>query len=792
MNRACGVRWASRTSSPSPSPRSTITVAATRGTVAGPELISAPGSGRASHDRDPTDATRPGTLAGVRYMCESCGFIYDPAEGDPDGGIPRRHRVRRHPGHVVLPRVRGAQERLHPLRGLIQPRAGRLAGCRRERAAVTAGLALRGAGGRHRGHGRGAGRDRARARPGRRAPEHRRGARGRRAARSPGVDVPGRPRADLQLHADRDPQLDPLRSLGVDRLRLTILWSAIAPQPQVPDGARGLRRHRSGRLSAPAPGRRMTGCCELARARGIAVDFDLTAPGPRWAMRPSAPTADARPTTTRRRRWTSVSFVPAARAAATAAATCRRARRARCRGSATGRSGTSPTSRAGWRRSGAGRRPAAVIESRPAVPRAGRRRRTRRCGRTGHARRHDPHRRARARGRRARRARAPGAADPVPGRAVLRRRRSAAADRRRGAGAGCPGGGARAAFVAAHPGLFAATGFAHHPVLVLSGAGDLDERSRFVPLADLAASSRRSTRSSPPTASIATAAALPDRIRLRDRPAEPVRGVPPAVQAAYLDEAAYLAWRDPRVRAPVAVPAARLTARPRLSAAAAFATGRPSRPGWSTVNGAPKPALDDYRVADLRPRATFAPRRRASRYGGCCGPLPTRRGRAPGSSGARAGARPLAVADRQCRPRGSDGRLHGRRCAHRARALLRLAWTPPARPRRLTAVGAGAAVDGPPVPARAGAPRGRPAPSRPEPPAPPASAPAVAGRRQPWRLSRDRSAGRAPAIASPDGLPALALAPGPGRAAVAAQAPPARALSAVWMAWVKSAKYCAP
>lgn len=24
----------------------------------------------------------------VKYMCESCGFIYDPAVGDPDGGIP--------------------------------------------------------------------------------------------------------------------------------------------------------------------------------------------------------------------------------------------------------------------------------------------------------------------------------------------------------------------------------------------------------------------------------------------------------------------------------------------------------------------------------------------------------------------------------------------------------------------------------------------------------------------------------------------------------------------------------
>jgi len=23
-----------------------------------------------------------------RWICESCGFVYDPEEGDPDGGIP--------------------------------------------------------------------------------------------------------------------------------------------------------------------------------------------------------------------------------------------------------------------------------------------------------------------------------------------------------------------------------------------------------------------------------------------------------------------------------------------------------------------------------------------------------------------------------------------------------------------------------------------------------------------------------------------------------------------------------
>ena len=26
-------------------------------------------------------------MTSQKWICESCGFIYDPAEGDPDGGI---------------------------------------------------------------------------------------------------------------------------------------------------------------------------------------------------------------------------------------------------------------------------------------------------------------------------------------------------------------------------------------------------------------------------------------------------------------------------------------------------------------------------------------------------------------------------------------------------------------------------------------------------------------------------------------------------------------------------------
>ena len=53
-----------------------------------------------------------------RWICESCGYIYDPDDGDPDGGIPAGTVVRGHPRHVVLPGMRRAQAGLHSLRGL--------------------------------------------------------------------------------------------------------------------------------------------------------------------------------------------------------------------------------------------------------------------------------------------------------------------------------------------------------------------------------------------------------------------------------------------------------------------------------------------------------------------------------------------------------------------------------------------------------------------------------------------------------------------------------------------------
>src|SRR3954449_1794728 len=86
MKRAAGLRCTSRTSGPPSESRTTITDAATRGTVTSPVLSSSPGPGRSTS----TGRTllSSAEMAGQRYICVSCGFIYDPDEGDPDGGVP--------------------------------------------------------------------------------------------------------------------------------------------------------------------------------------------------------------------------------------------------------------------------------------------------------------------------------------------------------------------------------------------------------------------------------------------------------------------------------------------------------------------------------------------------------------------------------------------------------------------------------------------------------------------------------------------------------------------------------
>jgi hypothetical protein len=76
--------------------------------------------------------------------------------------------------------------------------------------------------------------------------------------------------------------LDTLRSLGVDRVRISVFWKAVAPSPASQTKPAGF----DGSDPAAYPKGawdRYDQLVQLAQARGIAVDFDVTGPAPMWA-----------------------------------------------------------------------------------------------------------------------------------------------------------------------------------------------------------------------------------------------------------------------------------------------------------------------------------------------------------------------------------------------------------------------------------------------------------------------------------------------------------------------------
>ena len=161
------------------------------------------------------------------------------------------------------------------------------------------------------------------------------------------------------------------------------------------------------------------------------------------------------------------------------------------------------------------------------------------------------------------------------------------------------------AFLAENPGLFDATGFAHHPYLFFLSPAAAMRDPEFVPLSDLG---RLEHALDQIFAAYGVARRLPIYLTeygYETNPPNPYRGVPPATQAAYLDEAAYLAWRDPRVRA--------LSQFLLRDSPPDAAYRRGSVGYWSTfqtgleyLDGAPKPSLRTYRVAIFLPVDTFA------------------------------------------------------------------------------------------------------------------------------------------------------------------------------------------
>jgi hypothetical protein len=88
----------------------------------------------------------------------------------------------------------------------------------------------------------------------------------------------------------RDPAgtLDLLRSLGVARVRVFVVWNSIAPSPNSTRKPHGFSPSDPNSYPAQNWGR-YDAIVQAAAARGIAVDFTLTGPAPQWAVGSGGP-----------------------------------------------------------------------------------------------------------------------------------------------------------------------------------------------------------------------------------------------------------------------------------------------------------------------------------------------------------------------------------------------------------------------------------------------------------------------------------------------------------------------
>jgi hypothetical protein len=342
--------------------------------------------------------------------------------------------------------------------------------------------------------------------------------------------------------------LDLLHRMGVDRVRVTVLWAAVAP------GAASTRRPAHFRATDPdaypaagwAPYDRVV---ELAGARGIAVDFNVTAPGPLWAMVHPAPSAKVA-THYRPSPKEFGSFVEAI------------GRRYSGHWTVRGANGTATIPRVSfwtiwnepnqpgwlapqWRAVGRRR----VVDS-PRLYRVYVDAAYAALAATSHT----PSSDTILIGELAPEG-TEGSKDenPLPPLPFLRALYCVGPDYKplRGALVGllhCPSGGSPAEFVKANPGLFEASGFAHHPYAFFLAPNVSMSDANFAPLADMG---RLEHALDAIFASYGVHRSLPIYVTeygYETNPPDPFRGVSLADQAAYLNEAEYLAWKDPRVR----------------------------------------------------------------------------------------------------------------------------------------------------------------------------------------------------------------------------------------------------
>lgn len=387
--------------------------------------------------------------------------------------------------------------------------------------------------------------------------------------------------------------LDTLSSLGVDHLRITVLWDTIAPDPTATAMPKGFDPSNPADYPAGrwAPYDRVV---ELAHARGMAVDFNVTAPGPLWAMGPASPDAKS-----------ANHYRPSASAFGQFVTAVGK----RYSGGYSAGAGSTAIPRVnywsiwnepnqpGWLspqwQSVAGRpemvSPVLYRQYMDAAFAA--------LAGTGHR----PGRDTILLGEFApegEESTAPAA--PIPPMPFVRALYCVDENYRpltgsSAAALGCPSAGNPNAFVSANPGLFQVSAIAHHPYSFFLAPSAQMSDSNFVPLSDLSRLERGID-------AIFSAYGVHRKLPLylteygyETDPPNPYRGVSLASQARYLDEAQYMAWQDPRVQA--------------LSQFLLFDSPPDPNfpPGtigyWSTfqtgllfASGAPKPSLAAYRL----------------------------------------------------------------------------------------------------------------------------------------------------------------------------------------------------
>lgn len=408
--------------------------------------------------------------------------------------------------------------------------------------------------------------------------------------------------------------LDTLRGLGVNQIRATVVWKAIAPDPasSVPPSHFDATDPAAYPAVSWAPYDRLV---QLARARGISVDFNVTDPGPLWAMPKGAPSAKYAD------HWLpdSAAFGRFVRAVGW-----------RYDGSYLPASGSTPLPRVsfwsisnepnqpGWLAPQWRSTPRGPVMEAPALYRAHVDAAFAALARTGHR----PGSDTILVGELAPEGCVAGVSCiyprpewPIPPLPFLQALYCVDAGYRplTGGGAaslGCPRAPDPHAFVIAHPGLFRASGLAHHPYSFFLAPGASMSNPAFAPLANL---KRLETALDSIFATYKIGRHLPVYLTeygYETNPPNPYRGVSPQRQSLYLNQAEYLAWRDPRVST---LSQFLLYDSPPNRA---FPRGSPGY--WSTfqtgllyADGRAKPSLDSYRLPIFLPDPVVAPGRRA-------------------------------------------------------------------------------------------------------------------------------------------------------------------------------------